>query len=86
MTVFLSSTLGNLRRYRNAVTKALRKAFHDVVNEKSYIPSGDSLSNKLKMLIDGANVFVVKFVGLEPAEWIVPELKSIEAAAESVTA
>ena len=39
------------------------------------------------MVEDGASVFVVKFVGLEPAEWIVPEVKPVEAAAqEPVTA
>src|SRR5450432_650525 len=35
---------------------------------------------------DGANIYVVKFVGLEPAEWIVPELKPMEAASETVSA
>ena len=32
---------------------------------------------------DGANMFVVKFVGLEPAEWIVPEIKLVETAVEA---
>lgn len=36
---------------------------------------------------DGANIYVVKFVGLEPGEWVVPELKPVEAeAGQSVTA
>ena len=33
---------------------------------------------------DGAGVFIVKFVGLEPAEWILPEIKPVEAAAVEV--
>ena len=36
---------------------------------------------------DGAGIYIVKFVGLEPAEWVVPELKPVEAeAGQSVTA
>src|SRR3954449_5533925 len=31
------------------------------------------------MVEDAANIYVVKFVGLEPAEWIVPEVKPLEA-------
>ena len=35
---------------------------------------------------DGGGVFVMKFVGLEPAEWIVPEVKPVDAAQEHVAA
>ena len=31
---------------------------------------------------DSTSVFVVKFVGMEPAEWVVPELKPVEVAAQ----
>ena len=55
-------------------------AWMELKNTNDPLQVGDA------MVEDGANVFVVKFVGLEPAEWIVTELKPIEAAAESVTA
>ena len=36
---------------------------------------------------DGADVFIMKFVGLEPAEWVLPEVKPVESAvAEPVSA
>jgi len=37
------------------------------------------------MVEDGTDLFVMKFVGLEPAEWIVPEVKSLEAETMAAT-
>ena len=30
---------------------------------------------------DGAGIYIMKFVGLEPAEWVLPEVKLVEALA-----
>lgn len=37
---------------------------------------------------DGAGIYIMKFVGLEPAEWVLPEVKPLEAAPapEAITA
>lgn len=35
---------------------------------------------------DGAGIYIMKFVGLEPAEWVLPELKPVESAPEVVAA
>ena len=47
--------------------------------------TGDPLQVGDALVENGGNVFVVKFVGLEPAEWIVPEIKPVEAV-EALTA
>ena len=55
-------------------------AWMELKNTNDPLEVGDALVE------DGANVFVVKFVGLEPAEWIVPEVKPVDAAPQAVTA
>lgn len=47
-------------------------AWHQLKDTCDPLQVGDVLSE------DGANLYVVKFVGLEPAEWIVPEVKQVE--------
>jgi uncharacterized protein with PhoU and TrkA domain len=44
-------------------------AWHELKDTNDPLEVGDVLVE------DGANLYVVKFVGLEPAEWIVPEVK-----------
>ncbi len=55
-------------------------AWMEMKNTNDPLQVGDALVE------DGAAVYVVKFVGLEPAEWVVPELKPLEAAPETVPA
>ena len=51
-------------------------AWMEMKNTNDPLQVGDALVE------DGASVYVVKFVGLEPAEWIVPEVKPVETAVE----
>jgi len=55
-------------------------AWMELKNTNDPLLVGDALVE------DGSSVYVVKFVGLEPAEWIVPEVKPAEASTEPVTA
>ena len=48
-------------------------AWMEMKNTNDPLQVGDALVE------EGAAVFVVKFVGLEPAEWIVPEIKLVDA-------
>ena len=55
-------------------------AWHELKNTNDPLAVGDVIVE------DGASVYVVKFVGVEPAEWVVPEVKpSIVDAPETVT-
>ena len=50
-------------------------AWHQMKNTNDPLQIGDAIVE------DGTALFVVKFVGLEPAEWIVPEVKQVEESA-----
>jgi hypothetical protein len=47
-------------------------AWHLMKNTNDPLQIGDAIVE------DAAALYVVKFVGLEPAEWIVPEVKPVE--------
>jgi hypothetical protein len=55
-------------------------AWHAKKNTGAPLEVGDVLAE------DGVNLYVVKFVGLEPAEWIVPEVKPAEQEVSAVPA
>lgn len=50
-------------------------AWMDLKGTNDPLQVGDALVE------DGAAVFIMKFVGLEPAEWVVPEVKPVEGGA-----
>ena len=55
-------------------------AWNEVKDTPERMQVGDALVE------DGVNLFVIKFVGLEPAEWIVPDVKVDQAPVEPVSA
>ena len=55
-------------------------AWMELKNTNDPLQVGDA------MVEDGVNIFVVKFVGLEPAEWMAQEVKTLEAEAAAAIA
>ena len=55
-------------------------AWHQMKDTNDPLQVGDALVE------DGANLYVVKFVGMEQAEWVVPESKLVEAEEAEVVA
>ena len=72
-----------LRDYVEAVEVAASNRYAAWMELKK---TNDPLQVGDVLVEDGAAVYVVKFVGLEPAEWVLPEVKPVEAANEAVTA